>query len=106
MKSILFIMAALTSFSAWSDEWVGPFNTGTIEVHESGVYFVQKTPIVTNVSCKSYTYVKFSSENVKLADRAMSVGLAASMAGKKVQFKISHCDGAYLVANAIMLPQE
>ncbi|MDW6002377.1 hypothetical protein [Vibrio mangrovi] len=105
MRSILFILATLASFSVLSAEWVGPLDTGAIEVHQSGVYFVQTTPIVTNISCKNYNYIKFPSDNAKLADRAMSIGLSASMARKKVKFYISQCDGEYLVASAIMLPE-
>ncbi|MER2494915.1 hypothetical protein ABS858_02310 [Vibrio neptunius] len=105
MKKRFLMLTALASFSASAVEWVGPFNTGIIEIHESGVFFIQPTPIATNIPCKAYTFVKFSSEKSKLADRALSVGLSAAMAGKKVKFQLSHCDDKYLVADSIMLPQ-
>lgn len=58
----------LTSFSALSEERVGPFNIRDIEVHSSGIYFVQRTPIVTSIPCNNYISVKYAPDT-KVSDR-------------------------------------
>ncbi|MGF1868232.1 hypothetical protein L4D15_23795 [Enterovibrio norvegicus] len=105
IKTVLWAALAISATTS-AAEWTAAVGTGSIEVHESGVYFSNSTPIVTSIPCKNYNYVKFSSEKSKLADQALSIGLSASMANKKVRFYLSHCDGSYLVADSIMLPQQ
>lgn len=101
------ILLSVSGFVFANSAWHGPYDVSTLEVGDSGVYFSRPDGLNAYpdpFNCGNPTWIFFANEQ-NLADRALSVGLAAQAAGRKVKFYVVGCHGAYPKASLIqMLP--
>jgi len=91
--SLLLTMSATSH--AVLPNWTEEVDVLALQVHKDAVY-IRVTPYTE--SCGTSTWLRFSG-NAELEKRALSGGMAALAAGKKIKVYALSCDGVHLVAD-------
>lgn len=105
-RILLAVILASVCAGARADEWIGPFTVKYIESSNDQVYFMNdwggQTAYPTPYSCNNAAIYFPASLGQVAVSRALTIGMAAQLAGVKVKFLVTGCSG-YVTARAIAI---
>lgn len=105
MEKQLFAAAVATLAGSANAEWIGPYAVSTVEISDSAIYFFKPSHLAgfpNPYGCANTDWVVFDG-NTKLANRALSAGLAAQASNRKVKYHISGCLNGYVQASSVQV---
>ena len=103
MKRITAAILLMAFAQVGRAEWIGPYAISTIEASDSGVYFYVPpglTSFPNPYGCPNTAWIVYD-PSTPLANRVLSMGLAAQAQDKKVKYFVLGCLNGYIKATII-----